>query len=46
MLDAAGKTLPRAEGFATLVLMGGSGTWLIEAYRYNTKPGAPPVQRC
>ena len=41
VLDAAGKPLPRAEGFATMVLMGGSGNWPIEAYRYNTKPGAP-----
>lgn len=41
VLDAAGKTLPRADGFATLVLQGGDGRWGIEAYRYNTKPGAP-----
>lgn len=38
--DSAGKTLPRADGFATLVLRSGE-TWKIEAYRYNTKPGAP-----
>lgn len=38
--DASGKTLPRADGFATLVLRSGD-TWKIEAYRYNTKPGAP-----
>lgn len=41
VVDAAGKTLPRAEGFATLVLQRFDG-WRIEAYRYNTKPGAPP----
>ena len=41
VVDAAGKPLPRAEGFATLVLMGGGGRWGIEAYRYSTKPGAP-----
>lgn len=39
--DAAGKTLPRAEGLMTMVLRGGGENWLIEAYRYNTKPGAP-----
>ena len=41
VMDAAGKTLPRTDGFATLVLRGGSGAWSIEAYRYNTTPGAP-----
>lgn len=40
VVDAAGKPLPRTDGMATLVLQGG-GAWPIEAYRYNTKPGAP-----
>ena len=35
--DSAGKALPRADGFFTMVLRGEQ----IEAYRYNTKPGAP-----
>lgn len=35
--DPAGKALPRADGFFTMVIGGD----LIEAYRYNTKPGAP-----
>jgi creatinine amidohydrolase len=41
VVDAAGKPLPRADGLATLVLQHGD-SWKIEAYRYNTKPGAPP----
>ena len=41
VVDQAGRTLPRAEGLATLVLQRGD-SWRIEAYRYNTKPGAPP----
>ncbi len=41
VMDAAGKTLPRTDGLATLVLKGGGGFWSIEAYRYSTKPGAP-----
>ncbi|MEX2662623.1 MAG: creatininase family protein [Vicinamibacterales bacterium] len=41
VVDANGKVLPRADGLATLVLQHG-GSWQIEAYRYNTKPGAPP----
>ena len=41
VVDANGKVLPRADGLATLVLQYG-GSWQIEAYRYNTKPGAPP----
>jgi creatinine amidohydrolase len=41
VVDEAGKTLPRAEGLATLVLQH-RGTWGIEAYRYSIKPGAPP----
>jgi len=35
--DAAGQTLPRAEGFSTLVLQRGSDSWLIEAYRATTR---------
>ena len=35
--DPAGKALPRADGFFTMVLRNES----IEAYRYSTKPGAP-----
>lgn len=41
--DAAGKAVPKTEGFATLVLGRGTDGWLIEAYRYHVKPGAPPV---
>lgn len=41
--DAAGKPLPRTDGFATLVLQrGDAGGWRIEAYRYHAQPGAPP----
>lgn len=35
--DANGRALPRADGFFTMVLR----NEMIEAYRYNTKPGAP-----
>jgi creatinine amidohydrolase len=35
--DKAGKALPRADGFFTMVLRGEH----IEAYRYNTRPAAP-----
>ena len=35
--DPSGKTLPRADGFFTMVLRNDQ----IEAYRYSTKPGAP-----
>ena len=41
--SAGGELLPRTDGLATLVLQGGSGVWLIEAYRYHVTPGAPPV---
>jgi len=39
--DAAGKPLPRVEGLLTLVMRRADDQWLIEAYRYNTKPAAP-----
>jgi uncharacterized protein (TIGR02246 family) len=39
--DAAGNALPGAEGQATLVMARVGGAWLIEAYRYNVKPGSP-----
>jgi uncharacterized protein (TIGR02246 family) len=35
--DPSGKPLPRADGFFTMVVRHER----IEAYRYNTKPGAP-----
>ena len=35
--DRSGKALPRVDGFFTMVVRGE----LIEAYRYNTKPGVP-----
>lgn len=41
--DAAGATLPTSEGAATLVLQRAGENWLIEAYRYHVKPGAPPA---
>lgn len=41
VVDTVGKPLPRADGAATLVLQH-TDTWRIEAYRYTTKPGAPP----
>lgn len=45
VLDSAGKALPIAEGLSTLVVERASGGWLIEAYRYNVKPGAPAPPR-
>ncbi len=45
VLDAAGNTLPNAEGMSTLVLQRAADSWLIEAYRYNVKPGSPTLPR-
>ena len=45
VLDSAGNTLPNAEGLSTLVVQKTGDAWLIEAYRYNVKPGAPPPPR-
>ena len=44
VLDTAGRPLPNAEGLSTLVAERSGNGWLIEAYRYNVKPGAvsPP----
>jgi creatinine amidohydrolase len=44
VLDTAGNTLPNAEGLSTLVVRRAGEAWLIEAYRYNVKPGtaSPP----
>ena len=44
VLDGAGNAVPPADGLSTLVLARGA-SWLIEAYRYSVKPGAPPVPR-
>lgn len=40
--DAAGTKLPRTEGAFTLVLQRANPDWLIAAYRYHSRPGAPP----
>ena len=45
VLDSAGNTLPNAEGLSTMVVQKTGDAWLIEAYRYNVKPGAPPPPR-
>lgn len=45
VLDAAAKPLPNAEGLSTLVVQRTGDGWLIEAYRYNVKPGSPPPAR-
>ena len=45
VVDAAGQPLPVAEGLATLVMQRAAEGWLIEAYRYNVKPGTPPPSR-
>jgi creatinine amidohydrolase len=45
VLDSAGNTLPNAEGLSTMVVQRTGERWLIEAYRYNVKPGAPAPPR-
>lgn len=45
VLDSAGNTLPNAEGLSTMVVQRAGDRWLIEAYRYNVKPGAPAPPR-
>jgi creatinine amidohydrolase len=45
VLDSAGNTLPNAEGLSTMVVQRAGTNWLIEAYRYNVKPGAPAPPR-
>ncbi|HJR59738.1 MAG TPA: creatininase family protein [Vicinamibacterales bacterium] len=42
VLDAAGNSLPSADGLSTLVVEKSGDQWAIEAYRYNVKPGSPP----
>jgi creatinine amidohydrolase len=45
VLDSTGNTLPNAEGLSTMVVQRTGESWLIEAYRYNVKPGAPAPPR-
>lgn len=45
VLDTSGNTAPHADGLSTLVVRRVAGTWQIEAYRYNVKPGAPAPPR-
>jgi uncharacterized protein (TIGR02246 family) len=45
VLDSAGNTLPNAEGLSTIVAQKFGDDWLIEAYRYNVRPGTPPPPR-
>jgi creatinine amidohydrolase len=43
--DAAGNQMPNTEGQSTLVMKRAGDNWLIEAYRYNVKPGTPQPPR-
>lgn len=45
VLDLSGNTVPNADGLSTLVVQRSGDQWLIEAYRYNVKPGAPAPPR-
>ena len=45
VLDVSGNTLPPAEGLSTLVVQRTGDAWLIEAYRFNVKPGSPAPPR-